>query len=101
MFLSDSPKKLASCQIDMKSILSPVNYKAARSEVFEMPLSLYINQNKGSLNDNRITFRLSCQFKEEIFMSEKSLGAGTLNTSGLSIPQDNKYFEKRCKVYTM
>jgi hypothetical protein len=97
MYFGGSPKKLASCQIDMKSILDPTNFKESKPTVFEIPLNLHI---KTVSKDNKITLKLSCIFKEEIFPSEKSIGNGALNSSGLSglsIPQDNKYFEKRCK----
>lgn len=46
--------------------------------------------------ENKITFRLSCIFKEEVVCSEKSIGNGSLNMSGLSIPQETKFFEKKC-----
>ncbi len=42
----------------------------------------------------RLTFRLSSVFKEEI-TSERSLGNGSLNMSGLSIAQEGRYFDKR------
>jgi len=31
MYFNGSPKKLASCQVDMKSILDPYNHKINRS----------------------------------------------------------------------
>lgn len=92
MYISNSPKKLASCQVDMKSILDPLNVRTPRTRLFELPLAMSVSL--PAKTDNLITFRLTSQFKEEIIPSERSLGGGTLNTSGLSI-QDNKYFERR------
>jgi hypothetical protein len=45
----------------------------------------------------RLIFRLSSVFKEEL-SSERSLGNASLNMSGLSIPQDGRYFDKRYEV---
>lgn len=95
MIFKGSPKKLASCQIDMRNILDVNNYRANRAEIFEINMASHIPI---TFKENRIIFKLSSIFKEEIVCSEKSLGNGSLNMSGLSIPQDNKYFEKRCKI---
>jgi hypothetical protein len=97
MFFNGSPKKFASCHIDMRNILDPNNYRANRTEVIEISMNSHV----GSSKDHRIQFRLSSIYKEEIVCSEKSLGNGSLNMSGLSIPQDTKYFEKRCKTSLM
>ena len=51
---------------------------------------------KNTINDSKILFRLSSIYKEEIILSDKSIGTASLNMSGLSIPQDHKYYEKRC-----
>jgi hypothetical protein len=55
-----------------------------------------MSQHVPSDQDCRITYRLSSLFKEEIFSSERSVGSGSLNMSGLSIPTDARYYEKRC-----
>ena len=93
MVFTGSPKKLASCPLDMRCILEPSAHRNARSEVFELPMSLHV----ASDQEFRVNFRLSSVFKEEIVCSERSLGNASLNMSGLSIPQDGRYFEKRCK----
>jgi len=42
--------------------------------------------------ENKIIFKLSSIYKEEIILSDKSIGTVSLNMSGLSIPQDHKYY---------
>jgi hypothetical protein len=88
MLFNGSPKRLASCTFDMRCILDPNNYRANRSQEFEINMTPHVNTSK----ENKITFRLSCIFKEEVVCSEKSIGNGSLNMSGLSIPQETKYF---------
>lgn len=90
MFITNSPKRFAYCHIDMRNILDPNNHRSPRSEVFDVHLTLY--PNVGIIKENRIVYRLSSLYKEEIVCSEKSIGNGSLNMSGLSIPQDGKYY---------
>ncbi len=65
MMFNGSPKKLASCHIDMKNILDPNNYRANRSELFEVNMNTHIPSSK----ENRITYRLSSIYKEEVVFS--------------------------------
>jgi hypothetical protein len=59
MLFSGSPKKLASCQIDMRNILDSSNYRANRAEIFEVSMNPHVSNSK----ENRITFRLSSIYK--------------------------------------
>lgn len=75
--------------MDLRCILDPDNYRASCSKVFTVPMTLHIPSDQ----ECRLTFRLSSIFKEEhIVASERSVGSNSLNMSGLSIPQDVRYY---------
>lgn len=93
MLFNGSPKRLASYALDMRCILDPAAHRATRSQVFEVEMAKHVVDSKDCC---RVSFRLSSVFKEEMVCSERSLGNGSLNMSGLSIPQEGRYFEKRC-----
>lgn len=88
MVFTGSPKKLASCSLDMRCILDPNDHRAPRSEVFKLPMTNHLAKDQEFL----VSFRLSSVFKEEIVCSERSLGNGSLNMSGLSLQQEGRFF---------
>ena len=92
MLFEGSPKKLGYFHIDMKSILDPAQHQQARSELFDVPLTVTSPSNL--TRDARISFRLTSTFKEEVsaVTGEKSV-TGSLNMSGMSMPFDAKYLK--------
>lgn len=59
MLFGGSPKRLASAHIDMRRILDPNAYRAPRSEVLDLPMTLHV----ASDMECRVNVRLSSVYK--------------------------------------
>lgn len=92
MLFNGSPKKLASYALDMRCILDPNGHHKNRAQQFDVEMASLVGG-----QPCRLVFKLSSVFKEEL-TSERSLGNASLNMSGLSIPQEGRYFDKRYEV---